>query len=339
MNRGIFKNQYCLVLILLLFVLFGSTYTVVKAQETGKCLFSWEQNLAVGSIGYDVLMLQKFLNTDSRTQLAQFGPGSPGQESQYFGPITKAAVIRFQNIYAANVLHPIGLTQGTGYVGSMTRAFLSARCADKNMTKSDNHNVIETSVNTQEQEGDPEEVKETQDVDEVSVESTEEEVYKEEQVVNKREATTVDSSIKTITNGDGEAVKTIFEMSFTLSAIGDTMYIPFGATRNVANKGLLFDVEDPNTNNTISGLSDSNLSSVVVSSTADRESGYYRLNSGESAEFTFQVSFKSNSGAVIGAHRLQLQKIRYTDEIGGFIRNFKLLPEEKFESGIGVLDA
>jgi hypothetical protein len=76
--------------------------------------------LKLGQISEDVKYLQMFLNSDPDTRLADSGPGSPGNETNKFGFLTKRAVIKFQEKYAKEILAPIGLTKGTGRVGLMT---------------------------------------------------------------------------------------------------------------------------------------------------------------------------------------------------------------------------
>lgn len=82
-------------------------------------------NLVSGDRSEEVRVLQKALNAIPGLQLTTFGPGSPGNETNFFGALTRRAVISFQEMYAKDVLAPIGLTRGTGYVGPMTRQKLN----------------------------------------------------------------------------------------------------------------------------------------------------------------------------------------------------------------------
>lgn len=77
--------------------------------------------LKIGMRGEDVRALQAVLNSDPETRIAESGAGSSGNETDYFGPATKRALIKFQEKYRAEVLVPAGLTAGTGFFGEKTR--------------------------------------------------------------------------------------------------------------------------------------------------------------------------------------------------------------------------
>lgn len=99
--------------------------------------YTFTQTLKVGSEGQDVLELQRILNSNSVTRVANEGPGSPGNESMFFGERTKQAVINLQNLFSDIILKPVGLSTGTGFVGQSTINFLNQ------------FSSIDTSTNTQ----------------------------------------------------------------------------------------------------------------------------------------------------------------------------------------------
>ena len=110
----------------------------VAAPVRASAPILFTENLSLGSRGAQVIVLQKILNRDIATRIASTGPGSPGNETGYFGSLTKEAVIRFQEKYSAEILAPAKLSQGNGYVGSYTRNKLNALSTSKTNTENAN---------------------------------------------------------------------------------------------------------------------------------------------------------------------------------------------------------
>ncbi|OGG45153.1 hypothetical protein A2673_02100 [Candidatus Kaiserbacteria bacterium RIFCSPHIGHO2_01_FULL_50_13] len=97
-----------------------------QGGQVGGTGFTFTRNHSMGDSGGEVMELQKFLNGMADTQVAASGVGSSGNESSYFGGLTKAAVVKFQNKYASDILAPVGLSAGTGYWGPSSRAKANA---------------------------------------------------------------------------------------------------------------------------------------------------------------------------------------------------------------------
>lgn len=81
----------------------------------------FKTDLREGSKSKDVENLQRCLAQDSEVY-------PEGEVSGYFGKSTKAAVIKFQEKYAEDILDPWGLKEGTGIVSKGTRDKLNVVC-------------------------------------------------------------------------------------------------------------------------------------------------------------------------------------------------------------------
>jgi hypothetical protein len=93
--------------------------------------------LKLGMTDAEIVLLQRILNADASTQIALSGVGSPGHETTYFGPATKAAVIKFQLKYK---LIKSSKEAVAGLVGPGTRSVLN--------TLDDNHAQVITPIPT-----------------------------------------------------------------------------------------------------------------------------------------------------------------------------------------------
>ena len=84
--------------------------------------FTFNRNLAFGERSDDVKYLQVILKKEIGSPVYPEDVEATG----YFGSITKEAVVSFQEKHSSDVLSPLGLTQGTGFLGQKTRSKLNA---------------------------------------------------------------------------------------------------------------------------------------------------------------------------------------------------------------------
>ncbi len=99
-----------------------SPNTINVATTTPLILIPFTRDLKRGDVGSDVKQLQMVLNLEG-VPVAQTGPGSSGNETEFFGILTQKALTMYQNLHINQILFPAGLPVGggTGYFGSRTR--------------------------------------------------------------------------------------------------------------------------------------------------------------------------------------------------------------------------
>lgn len=99
------------------------------------------RNLVLGSVGADVLDLQRYLNNNG-FPVALAGIGSAGKETNHFGTKTKLALARYQA--------SVGIYPASGIYGPKTRAYVSQRLGmvgvNKNTTTASTTNLCSTEL-------------------------------------------------------------------------------------------------------------------------------------------------------------------------------------------------
>lgn len=85
---------------------------IAATKPLTKSVYHFSKDLELGDRDADVLQLQKYLNLRGFT-VATSGAGSPGNETDYFGPATQTALVNFQKEY--------NIVPASGYFGLVTR--------------------------------------------------------------------------------------------------------------------------------------------------------------------------------------------------------------------------
>ena len=104
---------------------FGANISAQQAEAVSQNSgTTFSQTLSRGMTDEDVRILQRLLNSDADTRLAESGIGSSGSEVNHFGSLTEIAVQKFQTKYDI-VSSGTPNTTGYGLVGPKTRAKLN----------------------------------------------------------------------------------------------------------------------------------------------------------------------------------------------------------------------
>ncbi len=95
-----------------------NTPVTPNTPSTGGGTFT--RPLSIGTTHSDVKRLQIYLNAQGFT-ISKTGAGSPGKETNYFGQLTKSALMKYQLAHKEYTLDPQGLKAPTGFFGMDTR--------------------------------------------------------------------------------------------------------------------------------------------------------------------------------------------------------------------------
>lgn len=96
--------------------------------QSQQCISLTGPILKMGMTSAEIKELQKVLNISPDTRVALTGPGSPGNETDFFGRYTDMAVKAFQEKYRSEVLIPAAINNPTGQVGMFTRKLARKIC-------------------------------------------------------------------------------------------------------------------------------------------------------------------------------------------------------------------
>jgi peptidoglycan hydrolase-like protein with peptidoglycan-binding domain len=86
---------------------------LTQVEQQVQEIIRFTKTLRKGAANEEVTRLQEFLKTDPQVY-------PEGLVTGYFGTITEKAVKKFQEKHAGDILKPLGLSQGTGVVGTKT---------------------------------------------------------------------------------------------------------------------------------------------------------------------------------------------------------------------------
>jgi hypothetical protein len=148
----------------------------------------------------------------------------------------------------------------------------------------------------------------------------------------------VNNSFSETTNDDGDVARVTHTMEVSVTAFGETYYVPFATTRDSAlnTAGFNYQVED-SANAALDADAVTATSAVSVKSGSGNvpiSGNYWRIDDGKTVTFTVTVTLAdsvTDAGAP-GFTRIQLLGVRYDDDTAGVPTNFATTPQQDYET-------
>jgi hypothetical protein len=150
----------------------------------------------------------------------------------------------------------------------------------------------------------------------------------------------VNNSFSETTNDNGDVARVTHTMDVSVTAFGETYYVPFATTRGSASgtAGFDFQVEDSSNAAVLAAVATATSAVSVKSGSGNVpiSGNYWRIDDGKTVTFTVTVTLSDSNATALapGFTRIQLLGVRYDDDTAGTPVNFATTPQQDYETSL-----